>query len=225
MTRVVQIMLSISNAFLVKDEGCILVDTGNPGEEHRILQVLAMEQVALQDLRLILHTHGHSDHCGSSARLKEATRAPLAIHTLDAHMMAQGKNDPVRPINLAGWCIKPIIRMRFPPVQPDLALSGEIDLRPYGVRGNIIFTPGHTPGSLSLLTEAGDVVAGDLMMGGYVGGKLLPGRPGYHYFADDLDRLHDSIRKIIRLEPRTVYVGHGGPLKRDAIAERFRRLL
>jgi glyoxylase-like metal-dependent hydrolase (beta-lactamase superfamily II) len=85
----------------------------------------------------------------------------------------------------------------------------------------VVFTPGHTPGSISVLTQANEMIVGDLLMGGYLGGWFLPTRPGLHYFADDLDRLQVSVHRLLELAPRLVHPGHGGPLDLEAISRRF----
>jgi hydroxyacylglutathione hydrolase len=61
---IVPIRLSISNAFLVRGERPVLIDTGCPGDTDTLLRALAKEGVAVRDLSLILHTHGHRDHAG-----------------------------------------------------------------------------------------------------------------------------------------------------------------
>lgn len=84
-----------TNAFLIRGEaGCVLVDTGNPGKAERILERLAKRDVAPDDIRLILLTHGHTDHFGSAAALRERTGAPVAIHALDADAVRQGIHQP-----------------------------------------------------------------------------------------------------------------------------------
>jgi glyoxylase-like metal-dependent hydrolase (beta-lactamase superfamily II) len=83
-TTIHQLRLSISNAFLIQGDRAILVDTGSPKDGGKILAALAKHDVQENDLSLILLTHGHSDHCGSTRQLKEATSAPVAIHPSDA---------------------------------------------------------------------------------------------------------------------------------------------
>jgi glyoxylase-like metal-dependent hydrolase (beta-lactamase superfamily II) len=55
-------------------------------------------------------------------------------------------------------------------------------------------------------------------MGGYLGGRLRPHRPGLHYFAEDLVALRTSIQIILALAPTTIYPAHGGPLEPAAVA-------
>jgi glyoxylase-like metal-dependent hydrolase (beta-lactamase superfamily II) len=64
------------NAHLIRSEaGCILIDTGIPGSEHKIGRVLAKHGLSFRDIKLIVVTHAHTDHAGSAARLRELGRA------------------------------------------------------------------------------------------------------------------------------------------------------
>jgi glyoxylase-like metal-dependent hydrolase (beta-lactamase superfamily II) len=221
MPRIIPISLGITKAFLVKAEGAMLIDTGCPGDENRIEAALQKENVALSDLRLILHTHGHYDHCGSTRRLKERTAAPVAIHHKDVHLIQSGMPCPLRPITWGSHLVRLISYRSFLPVVPDLVIEQEMDLGGFGIPGRVIFTPGHTAGSISVLLEGGQAIAGDLMVGGYLGGYLFPRRPGYHYFADDVAGVRESIKKLMDKGATTVFVAHGGPFERHTILARF----
>lgn len=213
MTQIVTIRLLISNAYLVRADRPVLVDAGSPREEHKIVRALRRAGVEPRDLGLIVLTHGHSDHAGSAAALRRISGAPLAIHAHDAHMLRRGSNDPLVPTNLAGRMMRPFTDRRFEPCEPDLLLEGERSLAEYGLPGRVLCTPGHTPGSLSLLLDHHEAIAGDLLIGGYLGGLVARGVPRYPYFADDLPEIVRSVERLLATRPTRIYVGHGGPLE------------
>ena len=140
-------------------------------------------------------------------------------------MLQRGRNDAVMPTSLEARLLKPFIDWfvdkPFEGVSADILIEKEMSLEAFGVRGQIIFTPGHTNGSLSVLVDDRAAIVGDLMRGGYLGGGLFPRLPNYHYFADNLETVKASIGKVMSFSPRLVFVGHGGPLERDAIRKRF----
>jgi glyoxylase-like metal-dependent hydrolase (beta-lactamase superfamily II) len=218
---VVSIRLSISNAFLIKGERPVLIDTGCPGDHATLVKALAKEGVAVSNLALILHTHGHRDHAGGSHQLKQMTAAPTAIHLSDADMLRNGGNRPLIPTNLTGRLIRPFVDKPFPSLEPDLFLEEPMDLKPYGIAGRIITTPGHTTGSVSVLLENSEAVAGDLLIGGYLGGLFAAHVPGVPYFAENMAALRTSIKKLLECSPTKVYVGHGGPLDGQAVRRWF----
>ena len=94
----------------------------------------------------------------------------------------------------------------FPPLEPDILLGDSFALNEYGIRGEVIHTPGHTAGSVSLLLGNGDAIVGDLVF------PAIPtGRPGLPFFADDLEEVRASIGKVLAFQGGTIYPGHGGP--------------
>ncbi|MBN1259332.1 MAG: MBL fold metallo-hydrolase [Anaerolineae bacterium] len=219
MTTVTPISFGISNAFLLQDRQAVLVDTGPPGRSARLLRALGRAGVAPGDLALILHTHAHYDHCGNSAALRRLSGAPLAIHRAEADLLARGINAPIVAISPF---IKPVVRlfdMPYTGVAPDILVDEEgLDLHPYGVAARVMVTPGHTEGSLTVLTEDGLALVGDLMGGGRFFGALFPGRPRYHYFAADLAQVRANLQRLLAARPTLLYVGHGGPLRVAEVA-------
>ena len=132
-------------------------------------------------------------------------------------MLASGRLEkPLTAITTEGRLLNPFMGMTFAPVKADIIFQEEISLKEFGVDGKVIFTPGHTAGSISVLLNDGRAIVGDLMGGGSLGGNLFPSRPRYHYFADDLAQMRASIQKIMGYKPKKLYVGHGGPLEAEA---------
>ncbi|MEJ5224419.1 MAG: MBL fold metallo-hydrolase, partial [Anaerolineales bacterium] len=181
--KITPIKLSFSNAYLLTGRKTVIVDTGMPGEEAKILR--AAEKVGIQtsDISLILHTHGHVDHAGSTAALVKRLGAPTAVHRADEDMMRTGTMRPLMALNAEGRLILPLVNRPFPPAAPDLLVDDTFDLTAFGVEGRILPTPGHTAGSISILLPDGAAIVGDVMMGGVMGGNLFGTRPNYHYFA------------------------------------------
>lgn len=225
MTQVTKIRLSLSNAYLVHGERAILVDSGSPGESQAIRKALVQAGVDVSSLSLLLHTHGHSDHAGSTAELRRLSGAPVAIHAADAAMLRGGRNGPLPPTRLEARMIKRFVDKPFPAVEPDLVFDQELDLAPYGVDGRVVMTPGHTAGSVSVLLASGEAIVGDVLMGGFMGGAFQAGKPNLHYFVQDASQLRQSLAFLLAQPLHTLYVGHGGPLAMEAVRSRSVRLM
>ena len=223
MATVVQMRLSLSNAFLIRGDRPILVDTGSPKDGDAILRALAKQGVRGHDLALLLHTHGHSDHCGSTQQLTEVTAAPAAIHPLDAAVLENGRNQATKPTCLTAKLLHWLVEDEFPPVRPDILLPDEMSLQGFGVDGKVVFTPGHTPGSISVLLNSGEAIVGDLVMGGWLGGMFRSSQPGYPYYADDLGQIRASVKKLLDLGATRLSVGHGGPLEAGRVGSWLER--
>jgi glyoxylase-like metal-dependent hydrolase (beta-lactamase superfamily II) len=214
--------LKLSNAYLITGERPILVDAGSPGEADRILSAIRNKSVEPHTLALILLTHGHIPVTGSAGEIRRRTGAPIAIHSMDAEMLRMGHNAPMRPTTLIARLAAPIVQaQRAEPTHPDLVLDGPRSLRDFGVDGRVIETPGHTPGSISLLLADGDAVVGDLLMGGFLGGLVRRGVPNVAYFQEDDRDAQRSLRTVLASGARRLWVGHGGPLSSDRVMTRF----
>ncbi len=224
---VVQINLGQVNVFIVRgQDGCILIDAGNPDSADVILEKLKEHDITPGDVRLILITHGHIDHFGSAAALRERTGAPVAVHALDANDLRQGTNQQ-DSLRQAGWLVRLLMRTpglknlfgpdTIPPCPPDVEFEGqETRLDEYGVAARVILTPGHTHGSVTLLTDGGEAIVGDSVMGKMMGMLRKPGPPIVAY---DVEQNRQSMRRLLDLSPHTVYAGHGGPFVAQEVAE------
>jgi len=65
---------------------------------------------------------------------------------------------------------------------------------------------------------------GDLLMGGWLGGMVRSGQPGFPYYADDLGQIRASVKKVLDLGATKFFVGHGGPLDAGRVWEWLERV-
>jgi len=207
---VVPIPLGHVNAFLVRGTRPVLVDTGLPGSAPGILSAIQREGYKPWELALIIITHAHLDHTGSAAALAGATGAPVLVHAAEADCLSSGASAPVVPASLTGRFLRMMIGKHAP--RPELGVNAvlRIDapcrLDTYGVNGEVLPTPGHTRGSLSVILDSGECIAGDLITG------LFPARKArLPVFAEDAARARENIRALLDRHANTFYSGHGGP--------------
>ena len=102
----------------------------------------------------------------------------------------------------------------FPGTPVDLVLEDkELSLESYGIRGKILYTPGHSPGSTSLLLATGEAFVGDLAVNG------LPLRigPGMSIFGEDVGAIKESYQLLLTKSAKWIYPAHGKPFKADAL--------
>jgi hydroxyacylglutathione hydrolase len=201
------------NAYLVQADRTVVVDAGYPRMAGGILAALEHQHVAPRDVSLILLTHGHLDHLGGVTRLREALDAPVALHRADAEIARSGHDRPLHGTDLFGRVFARFAPRTAPPFEPDVVHDGELDLAPYGVPGRTVHTPGHTPGSVSVVLDDA-VICGDLLAG-----RALRGHsPRLPYFADDLEALDASVRTLLGAAHGRWHVGHRGPLDPGEVA-------
>lgn len=220
-TRVVTLPLSISNAYLLLGDRPVLVDAGVPGEDDRLVEALRAHGVEPRDLALVALTHGHTDHTGSVAAVA-AGGAPVAIGAGDAGLLRAGANGVLPPTGPAGVLLRPYIRrMTFGGAIPGIEVTGPLRLEPYGLGGVMVPVGGHTPGSSVLLLDGGDAVIGDLIRGGFASGRIRPGHPLRHYFAEDAEVVRQALDRVLATGPSRLHVGHGGPVDADDARRRL----
>jgi len=83
----------------------------------------------------------------------------------------------------------------------------------YGIPGKVIYTPGHSPGSVSVLLETGDVFVGDMAMNKFP----LRFGPGMPIFAEDMAKLEKSWKLLLDAGAKTIYPAHGESFSVDVI--------
>jgi glyoxylase-like metal-dependent hydrolase (beta-lactamase superfamily II) len=211
-----RIRAGISNSYLVKQEGIILVDSGVSGSSKTILNALSQMCDDPEQLRLIILTHGHDDHIGATNEIVECTGAQVALHRLDVQWLNRGEGVPAPPVTRWARALEPLInfppiasRMAATPIEVNVILGDdEVSLLPYGVAGRVLHTPGHTEGSVSIMLEDGRAFVGDMVMNGF---PSLRFRPGFPIVAQDKHRLARSWQKLLEAGATLVHPGHGTP--------------
>lgn len=201
------------NAFLLRGERTILVDTGVPGSGEAILAAMKRNRIDPRAVSLILITHGHFDHMGSASDLRERLGAPAAVGESDLQALRTGVPPPLTPTCLFGRFARPFLDRRMVRrMEPDIVIIRGMSLAEFGIEGKVIETPGHTAGSVSVILPTGPAIVGDLLCGG----MLRRTRPALPPFQDDIAQTRESLRKVLKSKPTAIHVGHGGPLSPSA---------
>ena len=202
--------IGFSNAYLAETDGqgLILIDTGTPGKEGKVLTYLASIGKKPGDISYIVLTHPDADHSGSAAELKRLTGAKLAIGELDAPRLS-GEQKLKEARGLGGAMIGLFgAFMKVERVKPDLALKDGDSVGPL----SIVHTPGHTDGSISVYKPGEAIFVGDLLRTDGSGNLKLTS-PN---MSRDMDEVKRSTEEISRLEFAMLVPGHGKPVEEDA---------
>ncbi len=184
-------------------DGLLIID---PGDDLEAIE-RAIGQTGEKPVALLL-THGHFDHTLAAAPLRDRYGAPVYIHPLDRHMLA----DPTAAVMDEGAA-----RLPFVPIEPDATYPPqdrfELTIGAWKVTG--LHTPGHTPGGVSLLlTDDRALFTGDTLFSYGYGRYDFPG--------GDVRALMKSIRGLLTLDgDLTVYSGHGEKDTMARIAARW----
>jgi hydroxyacylglutathione hydrolase len=166
----------------------MLIDPGDDAD--KIIGQIKKRNV---EVTKIVLTHGHADHIGAIPDLKKYTGAPVLIHSEDAIMLTDSM------ANLSAVFDAPFVAEPADGLlkDGDLIFAGDIKLK-------VLFTPGHTPGGISLYeANAGVVFTGDALFAGSIGRTDFP--------MASHEQLIEAIQeKLLSLPDETiVYPGHG----------------
>jgi len=223
-TEIKIINLGGVNCYLVNtDQGYLLIDTGFLSKRAKLVQELAAAGCRPGQLRLIILTHGDTDHADNAAYVREKYGAKIALHALEAPLVERGdmsgtrkaKPDKIGLIFRVMIPLAPVLfkTNAFEYFKPDFTIEEGFDLSEYGFAAKVLHLPGHSKGSIGILMSAdfsvqpaggGPVVfCGDLLYN-------FIGRPSCQLI-DDMADFNASLDKLKKLGVKTVYPGHGKP--------------
>ncbi len=199
------------NCYLLKTGlDFFLIDTGFSSKKALLVNELENAGCNPGNLKLIILTHGDIDHTGNCAYLREKYGTKIVMHNDDTGMAENGdmslnrKNKPDKVsiiFRLIGVFFGGSIK--YDKFKPDIIIEGGQDLSEFGYNARIIHIPGHSKGSIGILTAEGSLFCGDLLI------NFI--KPGFHFYIDSMADAKSSIEKLSKFKIDTVYPGHGRP--------------
>jgi hydroxyacylglutathione hydrolase len=141
-------------------------------------------------LKFIIDTHGHPDHTCGNGMAKERLRVPILIHKDDAVMLGK-----------TGKEISEFFGFKTYSPEASTLLKDKNVIKFGNVTLKVMHTPGHSPGSISLIGKE-IVITGDTLFAGSIGRTDLPGSSEHD--------IKLSLKKLASLPNNlAVYPGHG----------------
>lgn len=196
---------------VVDDRGVWLIDSGVAGTEELIGEYLQEIGRSLGDVSTLLLTHSHPDHIGAAAAIQNATGCDVLIHETErAWLEDVGVQQRERPIPGFGTLVGGSARVsRVISDRERVAMDSGLALE-------VLHTPGHSAGSVSLWIEEGRVlITGDALIS-----------PGDLPIYDDYRRCIKSIERLAGVDDVEVLLSSWDEPKRGGgVAERFQEAI
>ncbi len=211
-----------------------LIDTGLKTSAHKIKKIAARLFGPDKKPVSIILTHGHFDHVGSVARLAARWHVPVYAHYMELPYLT-GRSSYPPPDPTVGGGLMASMAFMYPTSPINIESIVEAlpeDMTVPGLPGwKWIFTPGHTPGHISLYRESDKVlIAGDAFvttkaesaMATIKQTQVISGPP--KYFTPDWEASEQSVAALAALDPNVAATGHGKPMQGDELQEQLHLL-
>jgi len=215
--KILTIRLGATRTYLVPGkDGYLLIDGGYRAWDRWFFTQLKRAGIRPHQIRLAVITHVHFDHVGTLPAVKARCGCPIAVHAREAGLLVSGKvvippgtNRPGKSVKkLTDWYPGATSRLcAFKPVKPDILISATVSLENLGFDARVIPTPGHTEGSLSILTSTGKAFVGDIAVNMPLFGQQRYRSP----FGYSPGEMAESLQHLIREGARKIYPAHGRP--------------
>jgi len=216
--EIITIANKVVNCYLIKSgNDFFMVDTGMSFARGTLKKALAAAACKPGSLKLVIITHGDYDHTGNCVYLKEKYGAKIAVHRNEAGVLEKGDMLFSRRSRQGVFFraeLKVARLLMGRPFKPDVLVVDGDDLSPHGFAAKVVHTPGHTTGSISVLTAGGDLFCGDFLVNS--------GKPEKNSLVDDPAEMDESVLKLKNLDVRKIYPGHGQPFTLEEFLENNR---
>lgn len=191
---------SNTNTYLIKSgKKSLIFDTGWAGSFDAFCRTIGKLDHSVKDIDYILISHYHPDHMGIAQQIANEGAVILVadvqkdfIHSADV-IFAKEKNRAYIPIDDE--------KIKIFSTENSREFLSKI-----GLNGEVIYTPGHSTDSISLLLDDGSLFVGDL-------------NPLYELEAHKDTEIEESWNKLLSYSPKTVYYGHAKTAVLDTVDE------
>jgi glyoxylase-like metal-dependent hydrolase (beta-lactamase superfamily II) len=205
--RVIQLLSGRSNVFLLTNERAnILIDTGV--KFMRGVLESSFSEMKISHIDYLILTHTHFDHVANADWIKKKYGAAVIVHRSEAPYLASGKGflpagtNPFTKILISIAAKKVLTIIKCEPCQYDILVDSWFSLNIFGFNAYIMHTPGHSPGSISVIVDDEIALVGDTIVGTFKWTLFPP-------FGDDVNQLLKSWEKLLDTKCSLFIPAHG----------------
>jgi hydroxyacylglutathione hydrolase len=219
--QIIRILSGRSNVFLLSNgKKNILIDASQANKWNKLQKRLLESQIDHVDYLLL--THSHYDHADNAAAVKNKFGCPVLLHRYEEHNLMTGEFSAPKGTNLFTRFIADTLaplfihRLKCTPCQPDILVESVYDLSGYGFNAYILHTPGHSPGSVSVIVDDEIALVGDTMFGVFPWSVFPP-------YAADASLLVKSWGLLLETDCSIFLPSHGGLKHRSQLLDDYQR--
>ena len=213
------ILTGRSNVFLVTGNGKnILIDTSPAYRWGKLRKNL--DNLGIRKIDYLILTHTHFDHAANASKLKSIYSATVIVNKQEADYLEKGGNTMVySTVFITRFLTRKfapaiLAKLNYNPCKPDIIVNQQFNLEAFGYNGYILYTPGHSPGSQSVIIDDEIAIVGDSMFGVFPGSVFPP-------YADNTDEMIRSWGKLLETSCYLFLPSHGTPNSRKLVQKNF----
>jgi len=212
------------NCYLVMNEDrFLLVDAGRDKSWKSLDRGIKRLGATKDSTIYLVLTHCHFDHAENAAIFKKTYNASIIVHKSEGDCLKNGDNPPISGaifltkvlIGMAART-KLLARLRYEPADYDVLVDEALSLEPLGFPGFILHTPGHSPGSISVVIDNEVAIVGDAIFGVLSGSVFPP-------FADDTRSMVESWKKLLDTGCGIYLPAHGWERSRHVVEGQYEK--
>jgi hydroxyacylglutathione hydrolase len=219
--RIFEIISLRSHVYLVTaGNHTILVDSGIKSIRKQLKNRL--DRLGVRKIDFLVLTHAHFDHAGNAAWIQSTYGAKVIIHKKEAEALASGYADSPRGLLWFTRLLMKLLASRFAPKPksepclPDILIEEHLDLRETGMDITVLHTPGHSPGSVSVVVDGEVALTGDAMFGVFPGSVFPP-------FGTDEQQMVQSWGKLLGTGCNLFIPSHGSANSRERVEKCYKK--
>ena len=218
--KIKRVLSGRSNVFLLTNgKKNILIDTSTDYMWNRLERRL--NTLSINHIDYLILTHSHKDHTENAHRLREEYGPKVIIHKDEASCLLFGETIiPEGTNKITRAMVKILAKYGAPKItikscQYDLLVDKRLDLNDYGFNAYIMHTPGHSPGSISVIVDDEIAIVGDAMFGVFRCSVFPP-------FAVDEKQLVESWGKMLETKCSVFLPSHGSENTRKMVQKDYK---
>ncbi len=221
--EIFQVLSGRTNCYLIPTgQGNILVDTGVKSAYGGLRSHLKSMHLVNERIDKLVLTHTHFDHCRNVAAIKKEDGCQVIVGEREAAFVKRGNTPLPRGTSSFSKFLVHVgnsmlaDQFGYDPFYADIEVHEFYHLVDDDINIDLISTPGHSPGSISLIVDDDIAIVGDVMFGVFQNSVFPP-------FADDAPLMVQSWGKLLATNCRIFLPGHGKEISRELLETQYQK--
>ncbi len=221
--EIFQVLGGRTNSYLILcEKGNILIDTGVRSTLSEMRKQISKLHLASGKIDYLILTHTHFDHCRNASSIKEENVCEVVVGEPEINFIQkgytpipQGTNSFTRFLVKMGNKLDPKW-FSYEPFSAEIMVGDHYNFIDSDIKIDLISTPGHSSGSISLIVDEDIAIVGDALFGIFEKTVFPP-------FADDIPTLIRSWERLLETGCSIFLPGHGGEISRRLLEKEFQK--